>query len=133
MVDQDAAAQHQVSWKRSTCMQRKLIYQFAQRWLAWLEDLECAPDVPAAFQLLLGMVPPSFKKWESSQEVDSGWRPILPRGSLCRMDVEEIALPDLGKDGIVDLCQVCPAASYYFDNMESLMLKSAADLDMAAY
>ena len=54
--------------------------------------------------------------------LDSKGRPRLPKGSLCTLDVEEIALPPTTSTELVELVEVCPEAAAYFDQMTTLML-----------
>ena len=56
----------------------------------------------------------------------------MPKGSLCDVDVEELALPEPGTK-TVDLVDISPEAKEYFSAMEGRMLVQSDAFDKTSY
>ena len=123
------------TWARARHQQRDLCRRLASFWKAWIPDLESAPASAEAVRLLLGTTLSGYGGGEVDPllqgKVDSGGRPLLPKGAVCEIDVEEISLPEPGTI-MVPLVDICPEAAYYFKTMDDTMLIAPAHLDRAA-
>ena len=123
------------SWARARHQQRDLCRRLASFWKAWVPDLESAPASAEAVRLLLGTTLGGYGGGEVDPllqgMVDSGGRPLLPKGAICEIDVEEISLPEPGTI-MAPLVDICPDAAYYFKTMDDTMLIAPARLDRAA-
>ena len=97
--------------------------------------MDAAPAPVDAYQRSLGSTNISYggvlETEPEDGRLDSAGRPLLPKGAICPIDVEEIALPLPGATS-TPLIDVCPEARDFFEKMSARMLLSGDQVDHAA-
>ena len=124
------------TWKEASASQRLICEKILSRWSEWSDVFQGAPEASTACARLLGPVSVGYGGLEEMKEekglLDSKGRPRLPKGALCDVDVDELALPPPGSSTVA-LVSVSPEAKAYFDEMTSRMLRGADDFDSRAH
>ena len=124
-------------WKAALPSQRTICEMILGRWAEWAVVVAEAPGASAACSQLLGPTSLGYEGFSADTsplngELDSQGRPKLPKGSLCDVDVEELALPEPGTK-TVDLVDISPEAKEYFSAMEGRMLVQSDAFDKTSY
>ncbi len=108
-------------WPSSSEAQRFVVHDVIARWSSWLPSLEAAPSVPDACQRLLGTPQSAYGGMMGDSPIgnlkDAQNRPILPKGAVCGIDVEELSLPLAGSE-LIKITEVSPEAAAYLEHFE---------------
>ncbi|CAE8709859.1 unnamed protein product [Polarella glacialis] len=121
------------AWQEATLMQKEIGESILVRWTSWVPDILAGPSTAAARLRLLGSANTSYcgllTEDVEAGEMDSQGRLMLPKGSMCDVDVEELALSPPGTQ-VVEITEVCPDARTYFAKMEERMLFTEEELSI---
>ncbi|CAK0879893.1 unnamed protein product, partial [Prorocentrum cordatum] len=113
------------AWERATPLQRATSRRLLETWLAWGSQVAAIKeDEDAALRrVMAGRASPySGDGATVALGKDSKGREMLPKGAMCSVDVEELALPPPGTIP-AKLADICPLAAEYFSDVAGGMLR----------
>jgi hypothetical protein len=122
------------SWESARPLQRKVVTQLAETWIAWAPFVQETPSASVAASRLLGTNARHYANEmdvAASAEPDSRGRERKPKGAVVPLDVEELSLPDPGTD-MIELVGVSSEVTDYFNKFEKTMLRDEESLDLDA-
>ncbi|CAK0891788.1 unnamed protein product, partial [Prorocentrum cordatum] len=122
-------------WERSTSLQKRTALELLDSWASWQGHIyDVDVDLDAAVERVLAgrSSPCEGEGVTESLGVDSKGRRALPKGALCSVDVDELALPAPGAAPF-KLIVICPLAVEYFSDMESRMQRQPDSVMMREF